>query len=253
MQPKQTSPAPRSAAAEPDAPHFVLQSLPRSGSILLGRTLDLHPHLRCFGEIFSTKPVHLGPHGFTAGAPLHTAARLSYFGALAVPRRWGFRAHVYHGMRSYDADLFTDFWSALRPTVRVIHLVRENLFHRYVSHRVARLTDQWFVGIGEETAVRRVRLRPSPREVAANCEEMESWQLLGAARFPHALTVLYEDLQRDYAGNIAKILRHLGVDDATPLPPVTIKMSRSIRETVENYDELKRHFQGSRWDRFFVD
>ena len=37
------------------------------------------------------------------------------------------------------------------------------------------------------------------------------------------------------------------------LQPATVKLSPSIRETVENYDELKRHFQGSRWGRFFVD
>ena len=125
--PRPTHPAPRPAANETSAPHFVLQSLPRSGSIMLGRMLDAHPQMRCFGEIFSTKPVHLGPHGVAAGAPLHTAARLDYFGAQVFRRRWGFRAHVYHGMPAYDAELFTDFWFALQPTVRVIHLIRENL------------------------------------------------------------------------------------------------------------------------------
>ncbi len=251
--PRHTKPAPRPAAHETSAPHFVLQSLPRSGSIMLGRMLNEHPQIRCFGEIFSTKPVHLGPQGFAAGAPLHTAARLAYFGAHAFPRRWGFRAHAYHGMPAYDAELFTDFWSALPPTVRVIHLIRENLFHRYVSHRVARLTDQWFVRTGEDTSIRRVTLRLSPREIAENCEEMESWQAVGGARFPQALTVLYEDLDHDSARSIGMILRHIGVDDAIALEPATVKLSQSTRETVENYDELKCHFQGTRWGRFFVD
>ena len=251
--PRQTNPEPRPAAKETSAPHFVVQSLPRSGSIMLGRMLNQHPQIRCFGEIFSTKPVHLGAHGSAGSAPLNTAARLDYFGAQAFPRQWGFRAHVYHGMPAYDAELFTDFWSALRPTVLVIHLVRENLFHRYVSHRVARLTDQWFVRTGAGTSIRRVTLRLSPREVAENCEEMESWQAVGGARFPHALTVLYEDLEHDSARVIGKVLRYLGVDDAIALEPATVKLCQSIRETVENYDELKRHFQGSRWGRFFVD
>jgi hypothetical protein len=220
---------------------------------MLGRMLDQHPQIRCFGEIFSTKAVHLAQHGLAAGAPLNTAARLDYFGGQAFPRQWGFRAHVYHGMPAYDAELFTDFWSALGPTLRVIHLLRENLFHRYVSHRVARLTDQWFVRTGEEAAIRRVTLQLSPREVAENCEEMESWQTVGAARFPHALTVLYEDLEHDCARSIGKILCYLGVDDAIALEPATVKLSQSIREMVQNYDELKRHFQGSRWGRFFVD
>jgi len=245
---RQTNPV----AKETSPPHFVIQSLPRSGGIMLGRMLDRHPELRCFGEIFSTKPVHLGPDGF-AGAPLNTAARLDYFGAQAIPRRWGFRAHVYHGMPAYDAELFTDFWSALRPTVRVVHLVRENLLHRYVSHRHARLTDQWFVRTGEEASIRRVTLRLSPREVAENCEEMEAWQAVGGARFPEALTVRYEDLEHDPARSVDTVLRYLGVDGAVALEPLTVKLSQPIRETVENYDELKRHFQGSRWGRFFVD
>ena len=69
------------------APHFVLQSLPRSGSIMLGRILDQHPELRCFGEIFSTKPVHIGPHGFATGAPRDTAAapRLLWRPSVSVP------------------------------------------------------------------------------------------------------------------------------------------------------------------------
>ena len=82
---------------------------------------------------------------------------------------------------------------------------------------------------------------------------MESWQAVGGARFPHALTVLYEDLEHDSARVIGKVLRYLGVDDAIALEPATVKLCQSIRETVENYDELKRHFQGSRWGRFFVD
>jgi hypothetical protein len=239
-------------ATETSPPHFVIQSLPRSGGIMLGRMLDRHPQLRCFGEIFSTKPVHLGPEGF-AGAPLDTAARLDYFGARAFPRQWGFRAHVYHGLPAYDAERFTHFWSALRSTVRVVHLVRENLFHRYVSHRQATLTNQWFVRTGEEASIRRVTLRLSPREVAENCEEMESWQAVGAARFPGALTVRYEDLQNDPARSVSAVLRHLGVDAAVALEPQTAKLSQSIRQAVENYDELERHFQGSRWERFFAD
>jgi hypothetical protein len=241
------------AAKATSAPHFVLQSLPRSGGIMLGRMLNQHPQMRCFGEIFSTKPVHLGPHGFGPDAPLNTLARLEYFGGRAYPRKWGFRAHVYHGTPAYDAELFTDFWSALDPTVRVIHLLRENLFHRYVSHRVARLTDQWFVGAADETSIHHVTLRLSPREVAENCDEMEHWQAVGRERFPRALTVLYEDLEHDFARSIGTILRYLSVDDAIALEPATVKLSRSIRETVENYDELKRHFQASRWARYFVD
>ena len=236
------------------APHFVLQSLPRSGSIMLGRMLDRHPQLRCFGEIFSIKPVHLGPspQGF-AGAPLTIAERLEHFGARAIPRRWGFRAHIYHGTPAYDAELFTGFWSALPAMVRVVHLVRENLFKRFVSHLVARQTDQWFVSTGSGESIRWVTLRLAPREVAENLEEMASWQALGAARFPHALTVRYEDLRRDRARTIASILRHLAVDDAIALEPATVELSRPIREAVENYDELKRYFQGSRWERFFTE
>ena len=90
-------PAPLATANAASAPHFVLQSLPRSGSIMVGRMLDRHPQLRCFGEIFSTKGVHLGPQGFP-DAPLTAVARLDYFAAQAFPRRWGFRAHVYQGM-----------------------------------------------------------------------------------------------------------------------------------------------------------
>ena len=151
-------------------------------------------------------------------------------------------------------ELFTDFWSALRPTVRVIHLLRENLFHRYAPHRVARVTDQWFVAMAEEASIRRETVRLSPQEVAEDCEEMESWQAVGRARFPDALTVRYEDLHlTDAAPSIKRILRYLDVDDAVALEPATAKLSPPIRETVENYDELKRHFQGGRWARFFVD
>ncbi|MFN8643028.1 MAG: hypothetical protein U0802_15755 [Candidatus Binatia bacterium] len=33
---------------------------------------------------------------------------------------------------------------------------------------------------------------------------------------------------------------------------MTVPLSRPIRETVENYGRLARHFRGSRWARFFV-
>lgn len=250
--PGETVAQPCRGAAGRAAPHFVLQSLPRSGSIMLGWLLDQHPELRCFGEIFSTKAVHLSSRGFVA-APLETAARLAYFGAQASPRRWGFRAHVYHGLPAYDAERFTDFWAALHPPPRVVHLVRENLFERYMSHRVARLTEQWFVRAGSDACIQRVTLRLSAAEVAANCEEMERWQAIGAARFPEALTVRFEEMVRHLAPTVATILRHLGVDDTVALRPATVRLSQSARATVENYDELKRYFRGSRWERFFVE
>ena len=231
------------------APHFVLQSLPRSGSIMLGRLLDQHPQLRCFGEIFSIKPVHLA-EPIAAGAPRDPAGRLAHFAARAAPRRWGFRAHVYHGTPGYDPDHFGDFWPALGAS-RVIHLLRRNLLHRCVSHRVAHLTDQWFVRTGEEASLRRVTVRLCAREVAEDCETMASWQAVGNARFPAAYRVFYEDMLIDLPGTLRALLSHLEVDGAVGLAPATMRMSRSMRETVENYDELKRHFQGSRWQRFF--
>jgi LPS sulfotransferase NodH len=219
---------------------------------MLGRMLDQHPQLRCFGEIFSTKPVHIGSPSFAA-APRDITQRLDYFGARAFPRRWGFRAHAYHGTPSYDPELFTDFWAQLRPAPRVVHLRRENLLHRYVSHRVARLTDQWFAENESERSAQHPTLRLSPREVAEDFETMEHWQAVGEERFPQACQVLYEELQCERAPTVRRILRHLEVDDTIALEPSTVRLSSPIRETVENYDELKRHFLGSRWARFFVD
>jgi hypothetical protein len=247
MMSRQTNTESHPAAKATSAPHFVLQSLPRSGGIMLGRMLNRHPQMRCFGEIFSTKTVHLGPHGFGPDAPLNTVARLEYFGGRAFPRKWGFRAHVYHGTPAYDAELFTDFWSALHPTVRVIHLLRENLFHRYVSHRVARLTDQWFVGTGDEASIHHVTLRLSPHEVAENCAEMGP----GRRSAERVSTCAHGSL-RDQHVDCAQYRKIFVISESTTRSRSSPRRlscpGRSV--TVENDDELKRHFQSSRWAYF---
>jgi LPS sulfotransferase NodH len=169
---------------------------------------------------------------------------------------------------------WADVWPRLAALddLRVIHLQRHDLLARHLSHRMARTTGAWHAWdpsavdavthltgrppdaqMGRTTGVR-PRLVIDPDQLAIDFAEVERWRRAAeeALAGRSLLRLDYEELCGDFNAAARRVQDFLGVAPL-PLRPAVAKLEeRSPEQAIENYAELKRHFTGSPWERFFV-
>jgi LPS sulfotransferase NodH len=130
------------------------------------------------------------------------------------------------GTKMISHHLFDSFARGLAPDALVdhakaagyktIYLVREDKVRQAVSNWFARATDVWFQARDDRAAL------PRPDYDFAALEEsygflrqQEQWMAAVASYMPQPLTVVYEELDREPARVLARVLAHLGADAGT--------------------------------------
>jgi LPS sulfotransferase NodH len=140
-------------------------------------------------------------------------------------------------------------------SILVVHLWRNNLLERYVSEFLA----VHVYGIFNVTTSSAVPPPPVVRLSADDCRASFERTERRRARFRAWLTkhqvleVTYEGLVGESVETLSRIQTFLGVD-CRQLETRTQKMrQRSLRQTVENYDELALAFRETPYARFFTE
>ena len=137
--------------------------------------------------------------------------------------------------------------------IRIIHLRRENLLRRYLSHyialRVTRVTlavlDQPIPQVGA------VRLDPVECEQDFHTVMEREAQLKKLLARHTGFHISYEEMVARDPGQMAALQDFLGVRQ-TILTTTTKKLGNSrLRDAIENFDELKEFFADGPFLRFF--
>lgn len=223
---------------------FVVLTRDRTGSNMLIQALDAHPQIAADYEIFSRL------RGRRAADILARAYRRQPF----YIRAKGFKIFYYHPQDAPGSPVW-DMLAAVEG-LHVIHLRRRNILHALVSSRLAYQTGIYGVRSDREAAEYRDALpvlRFTPEELERDFQQTRNWEREGIARFDGRprLDVSYEDMTADLPGQFARITDFLGVPPKPPHTDFKKQRTRPLRDTVENYDTLKTHFQGTEWTAFF--
>ncbi len=218
--------------------HFVIFAEMRTGSNFLESNLDAFPGLTCYGEAFNphfvVAPKRAELFGVTQAQRDADPARL--IRAMRENTRGlpGFRYFHDHDPRVFDLVMRD------RRCAKVV--LTRNVVESYVSHRIARKTDQWRLGDMKNARSARVRFDP---------EEFERMLLARAAFQKRILRALqgsgqsafyldYEDIQNlDVINGLARFL-----GEETRLAAFTGKTKKqnpqALAEKVTNFAEMQR-------------
>jgi hypothetical protein len=244
--------------AAADYTRFLCVGNPRTGSTLLMRSLNNHSRIIGYGEIvknFDRYPGHY--HEFGNGEALFQRDPVAFL-ETRVFRKYppaveavGFKIFYHHAPR--DTVWGKAVWDYLlgQPDLRILHLKRRNLLKTFLSKKQAGRTGEYIKysnGAGEALAL-------DTDEAQAFFEQMRAAEaaydaLLGGRPL---IEVIYEDLTRDYAAEMRRILDFLGVEPEDVNPGTDKRPSRSLATQIENYAELKESFQGTPWQTFFTE
>jgi LPS sulfotransferase NodH len=223
---------------------FVVLTRDRTGSNMLIQALDAHPHIAADYEIF----------GRLRGRREADILARAYGRQPFYIRAKGFKIFYYHPQDAPGSPV----WDMLAAVERlhVIHLRRRNILHALVSSRLAYQTGIYGVRSAKEAA----KFGNSLPTVSFTAEELErdfqqtrTWEREGIARFEGrpTLDVTYEDMTADLPGQFTRITDFLGVVPRPPHTDFKKQRTRSLRETVENFDSLLEHFRGTEWEVLF--
>jgi LPS sulfotransferase NodH len=227
---------------------FVIAADLRTGSTLLASSLDEHPQIRCYGELFHSKDL---PDNRIRGLDRSDASAGSILEHMVQARgvkACGFKAMIFLPLPS--ATQWADAWHRIRelPGLRVIWLTRRDRLAQYASAEVVRHT-----GVFHPYDNDRV-YRPEHRPVITiEPDEFRSWVCERNAQLRRrremlrgvpALDLDYETLTGDWERSTTCVQRFLEVD-VEPLAQQKKKQEpRPLAEVIANYAEFEERLRG---------
>lgn len=253
---------------------FVIISHLRSGTHLLRTLLESHPALVCQSEVFNSDDPALP---FALDTPTRDILEQWVYRAFEPAiQSVGFVLHAYHpwGLQAFpgirENPTWANIWELLEttPGLRIIHLRRENLLRRHLSHVMARQTGTWHDWVADRadsithlhapaaingTTSDRPRVILDPQRLQIDFEEVERLHAAVAQRFAGTryLALTYEQLCHDRDNQSARLLEFLELP-RTPLQAGVSRLeSRPLAESIQNFDELRTVFRQTRWAGFF--
>ena len=225
---------------------FVVLTRDRTGSNMLIQSLNSHPRIAADYEVFAKLYDRS-----EAEIMSRTYGRQPFY-----IRAKGFKIFYYHPQDAADSSV----WDMLQAIdgLRVIHLKRRNILNALVSSRIAYQTGVYGVRNDREASTYMDDLPTihfTPEELEADFHKNRQWEDWGKRTFENKpmLDVAYEDIASDLSREVGRIVEFLGLPPHTPKTDFRKQRSRSLSETIENYGELKAHFQDTDWKTFFDD
>jgi len=236
---------------------FAMISHGRSGSSMLIRSLGEHSEVRAHGELFHDDEIERirSTHKAEPYDPRESADlfldQLFDLGEWTWPSCIGFKLFYNQARKGPASAAWT--WLHQHTDVRIIHLLRTNLFESWVSHEVAKRSGEWMLYPDERSAG-----TPDPFELDPHgCEDFFEWVTGQRDRIrrrfqKHPFKEL--EYERDLVGRWSETIRELqgflGLEYQEMEPVTARQRARPVAAQITNYDDLARRWAGSPWSAF---
>lgn len=221
---------------------FVIVADLRTGSTLLASSLNRHPQIRCYGELFHSQDLPDNRVEGLDGRRSSAARILQSALTAAEPGARGFKAMVFLPLP--EAVAWGDAWDRLRavPGLRVLWLHRRDRLAQYASLEVARHTGVFHPpdDDGLYSPENRPRITVEPAAFRAWVEERDALMRRRRQELDGlpALDLAYETLVSDWVRSTNRVQEFLEVD-VQPLGKLKQKQERRpLTEVIANYAEL---------------
>ena len=257
---RRRTPAPTTQAG---AKPFVVLGAERTGSNLLIEMLATHPRVHASGELCNTRAMEadkldvLLPEGLDEAEMLELrrtdpGAAFDRLVQAAFARGFttiGFKLLYYHGLA---VDRMVEHLLAM-PSLRVVHLVREDAVERWISQARAERSDRWWSATERPSHQPPRSIELPPRETLVRLEANRQWEELFRALFADhpVLELSYEQLASDLDTQVLRVQEFLGLE---PRPLVAESKKTGIedpRQLVSNWGQLVEAFTDTRWRGMF--
>ena len=245
---------------------YMITCAARTGSTMLVCLLRSHPEICSHGEIFSPGKIR----GLSGIYPSKRHARPEFIDRLSVERDRDPIKFLYkialdlQGKKAVSfklkySELILPQYKTLRDEIvnnrdfRIIHLRRENLLRRYLSHYIANYVTHVTVAICGQVIPEVPRVELDPRECQRDFEAVRGRELEFVELFAQhpVFSISYEEMVAGEAKTIRALLDFMEVSPRE-LTTTTRRLGcDDLRQVIANFEELRMYFAGSPYSKFF--
>ncbi|UII31043.1 Stf0 family sulfotransferase [Fulvivirga ulvae] len=238
---------------------FILLAHPRSGSTLLTTYLRSHGQILAHGEVFNESDCDLSPVTRPDMSkqelikerdqdPVKFLSKYVFTNDLEWKEIVGFKIHYQHANNGEK-----EVWNHLAKdnSIKIIHLTRDNSLETYASLMLAMKTNKWA----------KINDKPSPRLTLSLDQQecnyffnrMEKYRVFYNDLFKNhpILDITYDQLYRNKSNTLEQVQQFLEVSMEKLDSDLRKQNKTPLPELIENYDELRRAFEKTRWQHFF--
>jgi LPS sulfotransferase NodH len=223
---------------------FIVLSRSRTGSNMLISFLNSHPNIHAEGEIFSK----------LSGRNYKDILAKAFAKQPFYVKAKGFKIFYYHPQDEKSSGLWETLISL--DDLCVIHLKRRNILRTLISRKIAGIQDIWAVKSTDQYSVagsKEITITFTVDELSEDFKQTRGWEQAGEDTFRNhpLISIDYEDLVDHREIAFRKVTEFLGVRYVRPKTMLQKQSTRSMREMVTNYEELKSGFSETEWEPFF--
>lgn len=242
---------------------FIILTTQRSGSTWLMDMLDNHPNIKVYNELF------LNMDNKSKWADPNQPIFYNYEKTAPGKRPWKtikYLKNLYTYDGKYDAIGFKLMYDHLfrKPEIlvnlisegyKIIHLVRENPVDVMVSYAIAKQQKRFFAE--KEVENKKLYLEPLAFKKEVEKQDFKVNLARSIVKFlpNQVLSITYNDLRQDKDGTLDLITQFLGVPGVEKTGTVESSLKKlnqkSHAETIENYEEVKAIFAGTKFAQYW--
>ncbi|MGK7913444.1 MAG: sulfotransferase [Synechococcus sp.] len=250
-----------------DYQKFILISHYRSASSVVINTLQKHPNVFRFAEIFLPWFVQFKQEGyddrsrkmyyFRKQYPIDFLEKQIFAGYPDDIKAMGFK--LFPEQLDFPNMLSVWKWIESHPDIKIIHLTRDDLLAYYTSYVLARETGVWGVRKGNSVAQKQTinRKEKNVRLDFKKClkaferrKELDLYTL-DRCKNNQMLRISYEEVVGDMNYSLKRIQNFIGVSPLDLEVHTCIQQKRALSEVISNYSELKDMFSDTEWSYLF--
>lgn len=148
---------------------------------------------------------------------------------------------------------FEHLWQQINndKEIRIIHLVRKNKLHAYVSLQLAIREENWI----------NKKYYSIKDGLIINKNDLESWFKKGEEFYQfykdffkhhNLLEIHYDDLSQNYSQTLKRVFLFLRLHSkGWYTPAITKQNTYKISEIIQNFKEIREYFKNTRWSNYF--
>jgi LPS sulfotransferase NodH len=241
---------------------FVIFTTQRSGSTWLMDTLDNHPNIKVYNELF------LNMDNKSKWADPNQPIFCNYQKTASGSRPWKtikYLKNLYTYDGKYDVIGFKLMYDHLfrKPEIlvnlvsegyKIVHLVRENSIDVMLSYAIARENKRFFTE--QEVENKKIYLNPEEfkKQVKKQDFKVNLANLLLQVLPNNVLNIYYDELRENRAETLTTITQFLSVPNVDKQENITSTLKKinqkSPAEVIENYSEIKAIFTGTKFAKY---
>ena len=242
---------------------FIVLGYPRTGTSMVISTLRKHPQIVGFGEIFMHQEVGLNLNydynffdldkilAIRNKYPLEFLDSFIFTSYRSNLKAVGFKLFP-HQM---DNHRFKSMWQWLETNkeMKIILLTRKNWLASYSSYLIAKKDNNWWVGNPSHRTKSTVYIEPDNLSKYFSKRIFYDDKIMNHIRFHQILEINYEEMSK-YPDHTFRMVQDFLETDILKLKVSSVKKEiRPLSEVIENFEELKASFSGTKYENFFYD